>query len=394
MANTIRLRRGTGAPTASLFQIGEPAWDAANGVLYVKNNAGSMVQVGATSFLAGSATSPGVAVGSGTTYSPGIYSPGTDALAIATGGVQRVKVDSTGLTLPGATSGNITLAATAVAGTTTLTLPATTGTVVTTGDTGTVTSTMIADGTIANADISTTAGIDFSKLAALTSANILLGNASNVATSTALSGDVSITNAGVTTVVSGSTSTAGKLQLTNATNSTSTTTAATPNSVKSAYDLANAAVPKTSIWTVVDKVNDESRTSNTTLTADSALAFSMAASTKYMIRVELWFNTGATGDFKVGFTGPAIGTGIIAMTREHIVVAATALSSISVATAYDTTGVAVTSTSGGTGYVRMSGLVQNGANAGNFQITWAQNTPDTTATIVRAGSRLEYMIPV
>ena len=47
----------------------------------------------------------------------------------------------------------------------TITLPNVTGTVVTTGDTGSVTSTMILDGTIANADISTTAEIAVSKLA-------------------------------------------------------------------------------------------------------------------------------------------------------------------------------------------------------------------------------------
>lgn len=44
----------------------------------------------------------------------------------------------------GATSGTITLSPTTVAGTTTLTLPATTGTLVTTGDTGTVSTTMLA----------------------------------------------------------------------------------------------------------------------------------------------------------------------------------------------------------------------------------------------------------
>ena len=41
-----------------------------------------------------------------------------------------------------------------------------------------------------------------------------------------------------------STSNAGAVQLTDSTSSTSTTTAATPNSVKTAYDLANAALPK------------------------------------------------------------------------------------------------------------------------------------------------------
>ena len=60
----------------------------------------------------------------------------------------------------------------------TITFPDVTGNVVTTGDTGTVTSTMIADATIANADISTTAEIAVSKLAN-GSARQLLQTASN-----------------------------------------------------------------------------------------------------------------------------------------------------------------------------------------------------------------------
>ena len=45
---------------------------------------------------AGSATAPGFAVGSGTTYKPGIYSPGTDQLALATGGAGRLFINSSG----------------------------------------------------------------------------------------------------------------------------------------------------------------------------------------------------------------------------------------------------------------------------------------------------------
>jgi len=144
----------------------------------------------------------------------------------------------------------------------TITLPNVTGTVVTTGDTGSVTSTMIADGTIVNADINANAGIAFSKLANLTSGNILVGSSGNVPTSVAVTGDVTISNTGVTSIASGvivnadinasaaiagskiqaaTTSNAGAVQLTDSTSSTSTTTAATPNSVKTAYDLANAA---------------------------------------------------------------------------------------------------------------------------------------------------------
>lgn len=53
---------------------------------------------------------------------------------------------------------------------------------------------------IVNADVNASAAIDWSKMAALTSANILVGSAGNVATVTPLTGDVAITNGGLTTV--------------------------------------------------------------------------------------------------------------------------------------------------------------------------------------------------
>lgn len=53
---------------------------------------------------------------------------------------------------------------------------------------------------IVNADVNTAAAIAFSKLASLTSAHILVGSAGNVATDTAVTGDVTITNAGVTAI--------------------------------------------------------------------------------------------------------------------------------------------------------------------------------------------------
>ena len=75
--------------------------------------------------------------------------------------------------------------------------------VVTVGDTGTVTSIMLLDGTIVDADINASAAIAYSKLATLTSGNIVLGNSANVATSTAVTGDVTIGDTGVTAISSG-----------------------------------------------------------------------------------------------------------------------------------------------------------------------------------------------
>ena len=58
----------------------------------------------------------------------------------------------------------------------------------------------IASGVIVNADVNTSAAIAFSKLASLTSGNILVGSVTNVPTSTAVTGDVTIDNAGITTI--------------------------------------------------------------------------------------------------------------------------------------------------------------------------------------------------
>ena len=59
-----------------------------------------------------------------------------------------------------------------------------------------------------------------------------------ISTTSPLSGGGALSSNLTLSVGAGSTSTAGVLQLTDSTSSTSTTTAATPNSVKSAYDLA------------------------------------------------------------------------------------------------------------------------------------------------------------
>jgi len=112
-------------------------------------------------------------------------------------------ISSGGATFNGSTSGTVLLVANAIAGTTTITLPATTGTAVTTGDNGTVTSTMIANSTIVNNDISASAAIELSKLATSTAGNIIVYNASGVPTSVTETGDVTISDTGVTAIASG-----------------------------------------------------------------------------------------------------------------------------------------------------------------------------------------------
>lgn len=83
-------------------------------------------------------------------------------------------------------------------------------------------------------------------------ANTILGRQGTSGTASAISADVTIDllNTATTSVLAAArvtaatTSAAGVVQLNDAINSTSTTTAATANAVKTAYDLANAALPK------------------------------------------------------------------------------------------------------------------------------------------------------
>jgi hypothetical protein len=56
---------------------------------------------------------------------------------------------------------------------------------------------------IVNADVSSTAALGHTKLASITAGQVLLGNASNVPTATALSGDVTVNSSGVTSISSG-----------------------------------------------------------------------------------------------------------------------------------------------------------------------------------------------
>jgi hypothetical protein len=131
----------------------------------------------------------------------------------------------TSLAMPGGTSGTITVTPAAIAGTTAITIPATSGTLITSGDSGTVTSTMIANDTIVNADISPTAAIAITKLAASTISGVSLGNNLNALTiGTGLSGTSYNGSAGVTIAIDSTVATlTGTQTFTNKTLTDSTT---------------------------------------------------------------------------------------------------------------------------------------------------------------------------
>ncbi len=108
----------------------------------------------------------------------GLYRSADNQLSIATNSLERLRISDTTATLVGSLdlvlnrgtySGTVTTST--LTGSRVYTLPDVSGTLVTTGDTGTVNSAMIANGTIVNEDINASAGIVDTKLATISTSN-------------------------------------------------------------------------------------------------------------------------------------------------------------------------------------------------------------------------------
>jgi len=183
----------------------------------------------------------------------------------------------------------------------TITFPDADGTVVLQGQSAVITSAMIADATIVNADINATAAIALSKLAAVSAGQILVGaSGTGAITAVTPTGDIALTSAGAFSYVAGSisnadinasagisaskidvasTSQAGCVQLSSATTSTSATKAATPAAVKIAKDAADAAQTTANAALAT---TGGALTGNLTLNAQSLVRFADSDSSNFI----------------------------------------------------------------------------------------------------------------
>ena len=164
---------GTGTSPAPTVALNPPDFLLSTGTVYTEIDVSSTVtaqQAENVAFTAAgdiSATNVQAAIEELDTEKVGAASPSfTGTVSVGTNGTIQFE---------GATANDFetTLTVTDPTADRTITLPDVTGTVVTTGDTGSVTSTMISDGTIVNADISTNAEIAVSKLADGTARQVL-----------------------------------------------------------------------------------------------------------------------------------------------------------------------------------------------------------------------------
>lgn len=166
------------------------------------------------------------------------------------------------------------------------------------------------------------------------------------------------------------------------------------------YD-ASASAPKKVLLddlgggaTAILKTADEVLNNNNTLQDDNHLVFTMEANKTYGFRLMLILTSGDNdGDFKIGWTVPTGATmfwglhGNEGDNTEHWNSAGGALSSGNALRTESSTlilGASATETLG----LIVEGIVRNGANAGDFQFQWAQNTSDTQHCTVKEGSNM------
>ncbi len=200
----------------------------------------------------------------GIANSTDVHYIGTTSVALNRASANLALTGISSVTLPGSTSGTVQLVPTAAVGTgTVLTIPATTGTIVTTGDSSTVTNTMLA-GSIANAKLAN------SSVTVGTTA-ISLGSSS-----TTLAGLTSVTSTAFTGALTGNASTATTLQTARAINGVSFNGSAdvTVHTAGTGISISGTTVTNTGVTSIAGTTNQITASASTggvTLSLPSAV---------------------------------------------------------------------------------------------------------------------------
>lgn len=152
--------------------------------------------------------------------------------------------------------------------------------------------------------------------------------------------------------------------------------------VLTAADVNNWFVPL-----CVTKLSDQSKTSNTTIAADTELFLPVAVSATYWFTFSIDFEGGTqnASDIKFNWTVPA-GTTL----RYHSVREGLVAGTANVVNCQTGTDVVAAGTKGAGNLCGTSGwgTLLTAGTAGNITFQWAQNTSSATATIVHAQSVL------
>jgi hypothetical protein len=150
-----------------------------------------------------------------------------------------------------------------------------------------------------------------------------------------------------------------------------------------------------SIWAALggsrglaSKAVSTSRTNTTVLANDPDLQFQMAANTNYAITLKLYFSAPAAPGFKYAMTGPA--SAIRVQAEQRLRAPGATAETVGGGLIYPASTI-VAGNFLDYGFLFAELVVENGANAGAFALQWAQGLVDASASILRAGSTLEWL---
>ena len=136
------------------------------------------------------------------------------------------------------------------------------------------------------------------------------------------------------------------------------------------------------ISTLVRKTADEVVNASSTLQNDDVLLYALAANEVVTFVAALHVTSGTTPDIKFAFTVPAAATLRWGLSGPDMSASQSSNGTSGSAIAAPCAGVSLPN------IMWIAGVVVNGANAGNLQLQWAQNTSDASDTTVLANSWL------
>lgn len=134
-------------------------------------------------------------------------------------------------------------------------------------------------------------------------------------------------------------------------------------------------------WLVIKKSAAESVTSSAAVQLDNHLVFAVEANSTYVVEYTLHCTGGlALGGFRNVIAMPAACSGA----RQMFIGAATRIESQNLSS--EIAGVGASAT----GIITLKAILIVGANAGNAELYWGQNTSNATATTLGVASVVQY----
>ena len=137
-----------------------------------------------------------------------------------------------------------------------------------------------------------------------------------------------------------------------------------------------------------ERVTDSSITTNTVLASDDTLKFAMLANTVYGFEAWVLLDVDADSGWKLGTAGPAAPTEVVVLYTYDDDNGTRRTQSQAAFGSLDSN----TPGADRIAWLRIKGLIRNGANAGDFALQFAQNVSHATAFVVKRTSWIDHWV--